>query len=599
MNESDEVVTLPGAIAENPFRILALPANASEREIQKRIRTLSRYAEVGKEMELDFDFPVLGPVERSLEAIRRAASQIEHSQERLVHALFWFLKQDSVDEVALSHLAKGSKEKARSVWQKVPRTKSVSDRQLSALFNTGTLDLVDAFGHEGEQAQGRFVSAIHGKGALLEPESFLNLSALVAGKVANVDSAEVIKVWAKTIAVEASSSYLASDMGALIDVFKGCPPPVFQQLSEYFVSAPKHKVEAAIRTCEVARESAPTDASTAARTLFSESDEPLQILEQVWGVDSSQYDFVADEVGEELLACGLTYFKAHDHKESDVDPGRDTEVAFDMALQRARGEILRQRIQENQEGLRGWLQGADKRKRWRAVDTQLDFLSNKVEQFDAVWVEVYETGTVPPLGSNEAQTAMAEVSRFLADCLPRLKEIRDAVGETDETYLVISDSVGQSALYVSFFAVQGYMAGVDTPGPSHRRVLESLLQKQTNNLTAVGRMSLDAKTRESVTTHLESNSALQTRLNPPPTSSAGNSGGCFIATMAFGDAEHPDVRALRDFRDNYLLPCRSGQAFVSWYYRHSPSWVSRCKNAAAVRWCVRHVLHFLVGVLPK
>ena len=87
--------------------------------------------------------------------------------------------------------------------------------------------------------------------------------------------------------------------------------------------------------------------------------------------------------------------------------------------------------------------------------------------------------------------------------------------------------------------------------------------------------------------------ALERKLTPKAAS------GCYIATMAFGDADHPDVRVLRGFRDNYLLHCRAGQAFVSWYYRHSPSWASRWKDAASLHWCVRQVIHVLVGVLPK
>ena len=46
--------------------------------------------------------------------------------------------------------------------------------------------------------------------------------------------------------------------------------------------------------------------------------------------------------------------------------------------------------------------------------------------------------------------------------------------------------------------------------------------------------------------------------------------GCFIATAAYGYYGAPEVRALRDFRDRYLLTTRAGRAFVSWYYEHGP-----------------------------
>jgi hypothetical protein len=45
---------------------------------------------------------------------------------------------------------------------------------------------------------------------------------------------------------------------------------------------------------------------------------------------------------------------------------------------------------------------------------------------------------------------------------------------------------------------------------------------------------------------------------------------CFIATAAYGHFSAPQVRALRKFRDQYLLTNRPGNAFVRWYYKHGP-----------------------------
>jgi hypothetical protein len=47
--------------------------------------------------------------------------------------------------------------------------------------------------------------------------------------------------------------------------------------------------------------------------------------------------------------------------------------------------------------------------------------------------------------------------------------------------------------------------------------------------------------------------------------------GCFIATAAYGRYSSPQVQALRDFRDAYLLASGPGRAFVEWYYAHSPA----------------------------
>jgi tetratricopeptide (TPR) repeat protein len=50
-----------------------------------------------------------------------------------------------------------------------------------------------------------------------------------------------------------------------------------------------------------------------------------------------------------------------------------------------------------------------------------------------------------------------------------------------------------------------------------------------------------------------------------------NSSGCFIATAAAGDYNHPTVLQLRHFRDNTLINNSLGRRFIKSYYKNSPS----------------------------
>ncbi|NLH47050.1 MAG: fibronectin type III domain-containing protein [Myxococcales bacterium] len=69
---------------------------------------------------------------------------------------------------------------------------------------------------------------------------------------------------------------------------------------------------------------------------------------------------------------------------------------------------------------------------------------------------------------------------------------------------------------------------------------------------------------------------LSSELSGTPTDTVGftelsnDEGGCFVATAAWGDYNHPMVKQLRSFRDRILQRTPAGRAFVHLYYAVSP-----------------------------
>lgn len=82
----------------------------------------------------------------------------------------------------------------------------------------------------------------------------------------------------------------------------------------------------------------------------------------------------------------------------------------------------------------------------------------------------------------------------------------------------------------------------------------------------------------------------------PVYDSVSGQGGCFIATAAFGSPFERHVKVLREFRDRYLLTNPVGQAFVRWYYRHSPQYASVIANNNILKTAARTALLPLYGV---
>ncbi len=79
---------------------------------------------------------------------------------------------------------------------------------------------------------------------------------------------------------------------------------------------------------------------------------------------------------------------------------------------------------------------------------------------------------------------------------------------------------------------------------------------------------------------------------------SGGSGsvGCFIATAAYLDYDHPNVRRLREFRDRYLLANSFGRMFVDMYYRYSPNLAKFLANRSSMKALARINLMPIIGL---
>jgi hypothetical protein len=74
-----------------------------------------------------------------------------------------------------------------------------------------------------------------------------------------------------------------------------------------------------------------------------------------------------------------------------------------------------------------------------------------------------------------------------------------------------------------------------------------------------------------------------------------NPGSCYIATMAYGDYNHPQVIYLREYRDKKLLSHIGGKLFVKFYYWTSPYIVLIFKKSPNVNRFIRTVLDYWIS----
>jgi hypothetical protein len=78
----------------------------------------------------------------------------------------------------------------------------------------------------------------------------------------------------------------------------------------------------------------------------------------------------------------------------------------------------------------------------------------------------------------------------------------------------------------------------------------------------------------------------------PPAQDAGC--GCFVATAVYNDRDHPDVKALRGFRDSVLTKYHPGRMLIAWYCDNGPGAADWLNAHPALKPTVRALLGAVV-----
>ena len=81
----------PKVFAENPFRVLGVYANATQKEIQSNAAKIKRFLEIGQQPSFYVDFNnILPSLNRTQQMVDHALAQISQPKEKLAYAMFWF-----------------------------------------------------------------------------------------------------------------------------------------------------------------------------------------------------------------------------------------------------------------------------------------------------------------------------------------------------------------------------------------------------------------------------------------------------------------------------------------------------------------------------
>jgi tetratricopeptide (TPR) repeat protein len=324
-------------INNNPYRIIGILSNSSAKEIQSRKSKITAYANVGKQITSEFDFPFLDNLERNNNNIEKAFAAIQQSQEMLDNSLFWFLKTNSFDDTAITYLINGDIEKAIEIWEKVTLEKEITSKNFSCFNNIGTLKLLGTTPKEIKEG-------IESKIKLIESKFFTNLVHDVAGEAFVIDNQKQIENFINILLIQLNSKYSNSE---ILNFFEECSSKIQNYLKIKYTEEPIHKIESAIENSKKKRNQNKINAYKYGVELHNVTRFELENLKSLLGIDNLTFQMISDNLAKEIMQCGIDYFNENDKNNSNESFLENALTLNNLAQKIAIGKLTKDKAKDH------------------------------------------------------------------------------------------------------------------------------------------------------------------------------------------------------------------------------------------------------------
>lgn len=553
-------------IQDNPYRIAGILASATISEFERQKAKIILRAKLGKQAESDYDFSFLNNINRTdSEKVKKAFEAIEQKDGKVRHSIFWFVKANSFDETALDYLKQGNIEKALEFWKKKTDGKEVTSENFSCFNNLGTLKLLS-------DSLDEIKEGIEAKIKLIESSSFVDFVLLVADQTYTIENQKQVEKFIDDILKQIKGKFSSLET---LKLFSSCNSTTQKYLSQRFTEEPLNKIESQIESTKNKRKTNKSEAYELGLKLFVNCKYDLASLKTLLGPDDLQYKLIADDLAKEVMQCGIDYFQEWKESKNPSDEGlKLLKYAQSIAV----GSQTKDRIKENIEGMQEWAEIAH-------IKDDLNFITSKLENFQ------------------NTSHSIDNAKTLISSCKVKLQNIKNILGSSNELYLSISSALVGNALGMIIEVVNKAQRGIEY----NKANLLLLLSTVSNAVSAINLMDsfdMNSQTRRrflnnkatilNINTQLDS---VRKQIVSETTKPPGN--GCYLATMAYGDYDHPQVIELRKFRDEYLDKTLIGRGFIRLYYKFSPLLVEKLKNKPRTNILIRKLLDKFIKTIRK
>lgn len=365
-------------IRKNPYRILGILANSKASELHNNKNKIQAFITAEQDVELDYDFPVLGTLERTQVSVDEAISKINLNQDRFISAIFWFIHVSHTDEPAIDYLKDGDAENAIEIWSEIISTGEITSRNYSAYLNLGTLILFKSFSN-GDLEQEHFGEGIKLKLKFLESEFIKDFCLSVADKTYKPSKEETQKLFLKEIEsffVKTNRISQLKYLEILNSISFSAKTIVFKE----FVQGPIDDISKRIQISKSSRQANPGQALVSGSKFHVETKESLSVLKSILGAQDIKFASISDKIADELLQCGIDYFNKF--KNSDTtDPGPNCMKFFKVARTIAVGTIIKDRCNDNINNLNEWIDDKPNRDRQNRIMVDLEKLKDLIDNY--------------------------------------------------------------------------------------------------------------------------------------------------------------------------------------------------------------------------
>jgi len=571
-------------IQNNPYRTVGLLVGATAREQERQVRRLKQFIEAEQDPQDDFSFPTLGKLQRTIDNVNEASSKLNLDSDKMSSALFWFYKGNPItDEPAFEAIKEADIDQVIIIWTKLTSNGEVSQRNASAYSNLATLYLSGIF--EGTNTTEVILEqGILLKLKFLESDFIKDLKALATDETYKTTKRELQLLFLNQVHSEVEKSGTLSS-NKFLDILTKQEFSAKDDFLKGFVRKPIEQIEKKVEEAKTKRKANKANAINIGKSLYEQTSENLKQLKSILGTSNLKFYTLTDKVSDEILQCGIDYFS--NFKDSSTEPESDSMDLFRKAKTLAVGNIAKQRCQENTENLQEWIDDKPERVKQARILVDLEKLKNLIDEYE---------------GRSET---VANGKQLLASATTYLNNIKSVLGSTNELYLGLSTRIASDAQRMCVSEINRSQDGfANISDNSMKMVLISLLKTKVDEAwdvtITIGSMDLRQDFRTRYNQNRTSLSNLKTQLAAANTgggSGGGGNSGCYIATMAYGDYDNPQVMILRQFRDEVLDKSVFGKWFIKAYYHYSPKLVERLKNHKTVNIIIRKVLNQFIKLI--